>query len=318
MHFSRRQFLLAAGSTAALSALPETLRAIVGPALLYPPRDLSFFDTPLPKGPAEIRIGYAAIAWGGNDTQAIEDISSLGYPGIQLRANAVKEFPDPHALRDLLSQHHLKFAALSSGDVALDPAKEADNLAMHEEHAKYLYAAGGRLLQIIGTFRSDGKFSSDDYQRTGKLLTEIGKRAADQGVKLGFHNHMGSIGQSPEQVAMILDAADPTYVKLELDTGHYQQGGGNPAEAIKKYSSRLLFLHLKDVKPSTTKNGYEFTELGRGTVDFPAVIAALRSIHFRGWAIVELDGARAGTPPSPKESAEISKNYLEHTLGVHV
>ena len=55
---------------------------------------------------------------------------------------------------------------------------------------------------------------------------------------------MNTIGQAPEATDAILDAADPKYVKLELDVAHYLQGGGDPAAAVRKYKRRLLFLHL--------------------------------------------------------------------------
>jgi len=115
-----------------------------------------------------------------------------------------------------------------------------------------------------------------------------------------------------------MDASDPKYVGLLLDTGHYKQGGGDPAAAVKKYADRLICLHLKDVKPSSLSAGYEFTELGHGTVDFPAVMSALRSIHYQGWAIVELDGKRSGSIPTAKESAAMNKQYIEKTLGLKV
>jgi inosose dehydratase len=319
MRFSRRQFLSAANAVAAMSTLEGAIRAFAGTTLPGSTKTLSFFGSALSHHPSEIMVGYAAITWGGNDTQAIEDIAALDYRGIQLRANAVKEFPDPHALKDVLDRHNLSFAAFSSGDVLIDPSQESTNLAMHEAHAKYLQAAGGKFMQVIGTFSHNNQtFSAADCKRQGQLLTEVSKRVADYGVKTGFHNHMGSIGQTPEQVDMILDASDPKYVTLLLDTGHYQQGGGDPAAAIKKYSDRIALLHFKDVKPSASKNGYEFTELGNGKVDFPAVIAALHSINFRGWAVVELDGERSGSASTPKESAEISKRYLEQTLKVQV
>ncbi|MGH9618048.1 MAG: sugar phosphate isomerase/epimerase family protein, partial [Acidobacteriaceae bacterium] len=286
-------------------------------SLLYPPRNLSYFDAPLHRGPMKIQFGYASITWGGRDNQAIQDIAAVGYPGIQLRANALTEYPDPHALRDTLAKHNLTFVALSSGDASLDPAQEKKMLATHADHARYLHQAGGKYLQVIGTF-AKRKFSASDYKREGTLLTEIGKRAADYGIQTGFHNHMGSIGQSPQQVDAILDAADPRYVKLELDTAHYVQGGGDPAAAIRKYGTRLLFLHLKDVEPAATKSGYQFVELGQGRVDFPAIFDALRAVHFRGWAVVELDGERKGADRTPKQSAEISKEYLMNKLGVHV
>ena len=161
-----------------------------------------------------------------------------------------------------MGKHNLTFVALSSGNAPLDPAGEKKRLETHAAHARYLHEAGGKYLQVVGTF-AQKTYTSSDYKREGMLLTEIGKRAADYGIQTGFHNHMGSIGQTPEQVDAILDAADPRYVKLELDTGHYAQAGGDPAEAIRKYHDRLLFLHLKDVEPASTTMGFNLSSWGR-------------------------------------------------------
>jgi len=111
---------------------------------------------------------------------------------------------------------------------------------------------------------------------------------------------------------------DPRYAKLELDIAHYFQGGGDPAQAVEKYKDRLLFLHLKDVRHvADAKDGYRFCELGRGLVNVPAVLAALRKINFRGWGIVELDG-ETDTSRTPKESAIINKDYVQQKLGLTV
>lgn len=318
MAYSRRDFLAGIGAAAALVSVPgRAAHAFAADSLMYPPADLSYFDIPIHHGPMKIQAGYAAITWKENDNHAIEDISAVGYPGIQVRANILDEYPDPHALKGVLAKHQLTFVALSSGDAPLDPAVEKKSLETHAAHARYLHQAGGKYLQVIGTF-AQKTYTASDYKREGMLLTEIGKRAADYGIQTGFHNHMGSIGQTPEQVDAILDAADPRYVKLELDTGHYLQGGGDPAEAIRKYHDRLLFLHLKDVEPAATKSGYQFVELGQGRVNFVAIFEALRATHFRGWGVVELDGERNGVDRTPKQSAEMSKDYLVHKLGVQV
>ncbi|MGH7712683.1 MAG: sugar phosphate isomerase/epimerase family protein, partial [Gemmatimonadaceae bacterium] len=117
----------------------------------------------------------------------------------------------------------------------------------------------------------------------------------------------------------ILDSADPRYVKFQLDTAHYQQGGGDPVQAVKDYANRLLFLHIKDLEsPLPGDRGdparsYRFVELGRGKVNLIRVFDALRAIDFSGWAIVELD--RVPDPSrSPRDSAMISKKYLEEVL----
>jgi inosose dehydratase len=325
MDVTRRRLLagLATAGAAGMCSplLQKAAGELAGPARLYPPMDLSLFDTPVHRGAWELRVGYAAITWDGRDGEAIEQISALGYPGIQLRANVLKEHPDPKTLEATLAEHKLIFVALSSGGTQLDPAKEKEMLEEHTEHAKYLQAAGGKYLQVIGAGNPKGaapNWTAADYKRQGQLLTEVGKRAAEYGIQTGFHNHMNTIGQTPEATDAIMDAADPKYVKLELDVAHYLQGGGDPAAAVRKYKRRLLFMHLKDTKPSPSAHGgYEFAELGQGRVDFKALLAALKETHFRGWGIVELDGERPGSTRSPEESARMSKEYLE-SLGVRV
>ncbi|MBV9341974.1 MAG: TIM barrel protein [Acidobacteria bacterium] len=319
LDMSRRSFCCRAGALVMTSMVPPHLfQPPFSPALLYPPADLSCFDIPISPAPA-IRIGYAAITWGGRDSEAIEDIAGLGFRGIQLRENCIQEFASARELRELLDRHGLKMVALSSGNLTLDPALGTAEIGKHLQHAKFVHDLGGLYLQIIDQRPANRPATSADYRRLGSLLTEVGKRTADLGVSLGYHNHMGSLGESPEGVDRILEGSDPRYVKLELDIAHYFQGGGNPSEAIGKYRDRLLFLHIKDVEPLTSQsdspNRYRFVELGRGKVDLPAVFSALRQIAFRGWAIVELDSVPESSR-TPKDCALISKRYLETRLGL--
>ena len=271
------------------------------------------------KGTPGIRYGYAAITWGKEEKQAIEDISATGFAGIQFRADAVTEF-QPAELRELLLQRKLTFVALSSGEVSIDAVDEAAQIAKHVANAKFVRDSGGLYLQVLDQLKKYPRTASpEECRRLGKLLTEIGKRTADLGVPLGYHNHMNTIGESPANVDMILEASDPKYVKLELDTAHSVAGGGDPAEAIRKYHDRLLFLHLKDVvdSPMTENAKYPFSwvELGRGRVDLPAVFAALEKVKYQGWAVVELDRVPTKSV-TPKQCAMISRAYLETKIGV--
>jgi inosose dehydratase len=319
----RRRFVFGLGALAALSATGAD--AFSQAQQLYPPTDLSYFKKPITPGPAQINLGYAAITWGGQDLQAIKDISEVGFRGIQLRSNLMQEYGDkPKALRDLLAEHRLTFTAFSSGGVRTAPGTEADEIAKHTRHAAFVRDAGGLYLQVTDSARpKDGKPSADDFKQLGRVLTEIGKRATDLGVPVGYHNHMHSLGESPEEVDRIMESSDPHFVKLLLDVAHYQQGGGDSARAIRKYRDRLLFLHIKDVESVAPAPGdanarpYRFVELGRGRVDLPSIFAALKEINFRGWAVVELDSV-TDKARTPKESALISKKYLEEKLGMKI
>ena len=318
--WARREFLGGIAAIAAGASLPGRLMSAASPAsrdALYPPMDLSYFDSPIPPGPSAIHFGYAAITWGGNDRQAIADVASLGFPGIQIRSNVVEEFKNTQELIDLLAQNKLTFVALSSGGVNID-APESEQVAKHVAHARFLRDAGGKYLQVTDD-RPKRAITAEDYKRLGQYLTSIGKQTAELGIPLGYHNHLGSLGQAPEEVDQILAATDPRYAKLELDVAHYFQGGGDPVKAIHKYSDRLLFLHIKDVEKLSgdPKKDYRFVELGRGKVDLPAVFKVLHEVKFSGWAIVELDDV-PDKSRTPKECAEISKKYLQDKLGITI
>ena len=266
---------------------------------------------------SNIRIGYAAITWDGNDRQAIEDIASVGYRGIQLRSNAVAEFGErPAVLKQLLDRHQLTMVALSSGTLLIDPAVEKEDREKHVRHARFVRDLGGAFLQLTDE-RPKRSITSADYRRMGRLLTELGKRTADLGVTVSYHNHVGNLGERPGDVRAVLDAADARFVKFQLDTAHYQQGGGDPVKAIHEHRDRLSFLHIKDLESPAPGGSYRFVELGRGKVDIKGVFAALQAIGFGGWAVVELDSVphSAGTP---KESAVIARRYLEDVVGVSV
>jgi inosose dehydratase len=271
---------------------------------------------------AKIRLGCAAITWDGNDLQAIDEIAALGFSGIQLRTSVFKVFEDrPAALRDLLQQRGLTLVAFSSGNMRLDPAFEREDIAKHVRHAAFVRDAGGVYLQIIDERPKGRPIEPQDYTRMGRLLTDLGKRTADLGIPLAYHHHMNSLGERPDEVRPILDAADPRFVTLLLDVAHYQQGGGDPVRAIDEYRDRLSLLHIKDVEspvPGATgdlSRSYRFVELGRGRVDLKGVFAALNRVDFKGWAIVELDRVPDGAS-TPREAAASSKAYLERVIGV--
>jgi inosose dehydratase len=291
MMISRREFI--AGLTATLAA-SDVARA----------------------GEPAIRFGYAAITWGGRDLEAIADIAAAGYPGIQLRSSILRDFASrPAALAEELARHKLTFVALSSGNLRIDNAE--DDLATHAANAKFVHAAGGLFLQVIDERPKGREVTAADCVRLGRLLTELGKRTADAGVPLVYHHHMNSIGQPPDAIGRILDAADPQSVKLLLDVAHYQQGGGDPVHAVKQYAQRIALLHIKDVETAQAAREYRFVELGRGRVDLKGVFAALAAVKYRGWAVIELD-AVPDNARTAKEAALANRRYIERTIGLSV
>jgi inosose dehydratase len=298
-YHSRRKFLQTASAAAAVAF---THRSFAAPH------------------PSPIRFGYAAMTWGDEERQAIQDIADVGYSGIQFRVNAVSEFK-PAELRDLLAQHRQTFVALSSGEVSLEKSAE-EEIAKHLANAQYVKECGGLYLQVLDQLKAYPRtVTADECSRLGKVLTELGKRTADIGIQLGYHNHVNTISEHPENLDRVLDASDPKYVHLELDTAHVAAGGGDPKATIERWHDRILFLHLKDYidVPMTSKMKYpfEWVELGRGKVNLPTVFAALHRFNYSGWAVVELDRVPHGSR-SARDCAITSRDYLTRVIGVKI
>lgn len=270
---------------------------------------------------ASIRFACHTMTWGDDYETGIADIGRAGFDGVQLRANVQARYGErPADLKALLAKHNVEFVCFSSGNVLLGADREAETLALHEKHARFVQAAGGQFLQVTDERPKDRRPTADDRKRMGDLLTRLGRKTQALGVRLAYHNHMGNLGERPEEIAEVLAATDPATVTFLLDMAHYAQAGGDVAAGIRTHAARIGLLHVKDVRtrPQPVEAGakgpsYQFVELGRGRVDLKGAFAALSEVGYQGWGIVELDAV-----PDPGGSATASmltsKQYIEQVL----
>ena len=268
------------------------------------------------QAPPTIKVGYAAITWGGDDPKAIEDIAAARFAGIQLRASAFDRWGGkPAELRDLLSKHKLAFPVLSSGNLNYQPADVAASIELHLTHARFVRDAGGLQIQVIDEKPRGREVTPDDYKRLADAMNTLGAKTAAIGVPLVYHHHMNSTGEPPQAIEAIMRNASAASVGLLFDIAHFQQGGGDPVKAIRQYGKAIRVVHLKDVRPIDAAPGYQWVELGRGRVDVKGCVAALKDIGFAGWAIVELDRVvdAGGTPLS---SAQANRAFVVDQLGL--
>jgi inosose dehydratase len=274
---------------------------------------------------ARFKFGYAASTWASQPEQAIKDISELGFKAIQLQADRINTGSNTaDTLKETLKKYKLELPVLASNPIDIystDPGTILENQLRHAEFAKKV---GAEYLQVFGAPHPGADIASNqDFIKLGKQLNNLGKRLQlDYGIKLAFSNHVHHLGATPQEIDKIMDVTDPAWVKLIFDTGHYRQTDANPILAIRKYRDRLVHLYLNDVVTSPSANGenangasrnYQFVELGRGSVNFPAIFAALRDAQFKGWCIIKLDTLPTHTR-TPRECAQISKNYISQQL----
>ena len=300
MPVSRREFLAALAATAAAACARPAGTTAVQPAT--------------PRIVLPVKLGYSAGAWGTADLVAIADIAALGFTGIEVGGRTLQHFRrQPSVLRDLLAQNKLTLVALAGGGVGTDPQMEERMATELAARAQFVHEVGGLFLQVSADLPANAPDA--EIERLGRVLTAVGRRSADVGVTLAFQPRMGTLGEKPEAADRILAATEAQFVKLLLDTAHYQMGGGDPAAAVRRHRDRLAYVHLTDAQTAPAPNGatsIRFVELGAGSVDLAAVLAALRDTGYDGWAVAELEALEPGTKPG--DSAAASKRFLDSRL----
>ncbi len=263
------------------------------------------------------KMAYSAITWNGNDLVAIKEIAALGFKGIQLRANTYPVFKDaPQDLRTTIESNGLKMPMFSSGNISINDYSK--DLETQLNHARFVKAVGGECLQFTNSARpKDRPPTTQELKDYAKNMSAVAKAVKEEtGLHVAYHNHMHQLGETPEEVDIIVNEMNPDYIRLLLDVAHYHQGGGVPADAVLKYKKVLYATHIKDTRPDQeNKSGYRFVELGQGAVDFPAVFKNLDSIGFKGWNIVELDSVPV-KGRTALDSGKISKEYLSQKIGI--
>jgi sugar phosphate isomerase/epimerase len=137
--------------------------------------------------------------------------------------------------------------------------------------------------------------------------------AAAWGVRVGLHNHLGSLVESQAQLEDFL-ARCPA-CGLILDTAHLAAADGDPVAIVSRYADRLAAVHLKDWIVTNPEIGLDrwpqrgrFCELGAGNIglDNAAVMKALVKAGYTGWVFVEHDTHLQ----DPFRDLAISREYL--------
>lgn len=148
-------------------------------------------------------------------------------------------------------------------------------------------------------------------------LGEVAEAIRAEGLTPALHPHVGTWIETEQETRAALDRIPRDVLAFGPDTGHLAWVGADVAGVMADYRDRIVALHLKDVDVEAVRSAtaahavyaeattvhHVWTEPGRGSVDFDAVLAALPD-GFRGWAVLEIDVPNIGdAAASTAESA---------------
>lgn len=141
------------------------------------------------------------------------------------------------------------------------------------------------------------------------VLDYAEEKVKEYDIKLAIHNHgpEDKLYPGPKDVYDHIKNKDPR-VGLCIDIGHAMRAGVQVDQAVKEYRSRLFDLHIKDVSIAA-KDG-KAIEIGRGAIDFPALVKALQRINYQGVCSIEFEKDMTDPLPGIAESIGYFRGVL--------
>ena len=156
---------------------------------------------------------------------------------------------------------------------------------------KSMYVGGAKNAEGWKYYFEMGKKLQMDY-----LVCEPEKEQWDMldslagfyGIKIAIHEHAKgkSIYWHPDSVLAAIK--DHSNFGACADLGHWVRSGLDPVDCLKKLDGHVLGVHLKDLAESDNINA-EDVMVGKGVINFPAVIGELKRQQFKGNVYVECE-----------------------------
>ncbi|MGD9496089.1 MAG: sugar phosphate isomerase/epimerase family protein [Armatimonadota bacterium] len=252
---------------------------------------------------------------------SLRGMARVGFTGVELalphlREIAGSERPEAEAERigalvaELgmrMPQVHFEVAAMGS----LDDARRDADLALVERHMHLCLRMGitvgvlhpeGGMPATLEEYRAVGHRRIDSFARLSELAAQRGFNIAIENTFDAQGDQRSAVGRRrfgsviPELLEVI-DAVGLHNFGICLDTGHTNLQGIPVAEAVRQCGHRLIATHMDDNHGQADEHAEPF----RGTVDWPAAVAALREIGYEGIFNLEIAPLR-GQPIEAQEA----------------
>lgn len=277
------------------------------------------------------RLAAAPISWGvcevpgwGRQLPAdlvLDAIRSLGIAATEAGADGFLP-DDGDELRHTLGAHQLTLVGGFLPVVLHVRSALETTLARARAQVERFARAGGSLLVsavvVDDAWSSRVPLSNDDWWRIFDGLRALDDICAEHGLGQVVHPHAGTLVETRDDVARILDGTD---VSLCLDTGHFEIGGVDSVALARETAHRVGHVHLKDVRADiaaavragdaglrdATRDGL-FVPLGAGDAPVAEAVAALGHAGYDGWYVLEQDAVLENDDSTARPTADARRS----------
>ncbi len=240
-------------------------------------------------------LAFSKPTRGVDDQRLLFDTyQAAGYEGLQLKGNQYAPYLDsPARFRDEWGDDPAHVSSL----ITMSPLDEEGTERLRGLF-RFAEAVGAQRVVLCHDVPRAG-LTDDDLVGFARLLSGLGRESSDLGVRLSLHHHANQPVMHRRDFDVFFDAVEDSAVALTVDTGHLVKSGVlDIAGLLRDLAPVIDNVHLKDYADG------EFRLLGKGTVDFDGVPAALATLDGATLCVDEESRAEIG------EGLEVSRRFL--------
>lgn len=116
-----------------------------------------------------------------------------------------------------------------------------------------------------------------------EVLSDLGAYSHKAGAWLAAN----AASNPPEDFARLFQALPDATLLVDLDPALAVMNGYRPLAYVERFGSSIAHVHARDAAHDARSLRGAETTLGRGEVDFPALLGALEEINYRGYLSLE-------------------------------
>ncbi len=232
-----------------------------------------------------LKIGIAIASLRQPLAKALATAARLGATAVEIDARtglrpAEISQTGMRQLRKMLDDQRLAVSAIAF------PTRRGYNVAEQleariagtKEAMKLAYALSASVVtNHIGSVPAES--TGSEWTMLVEALTELGRFAGHSGAQLAAQT--GS--ESGADLARLIAALPDGSIGVDLDPGNLLVNSFSPSEAVQSLGPNIVHVHATDgVRDLARGRGVE-VPLGRGVVDYPALLSQLEEFGYRGY-----------------------------------
>ncbi len=250
---------------------------------------------------ADILFGCQTYPWkmGGKYAGAVphmlETASRAGFGSLEAEMDMLGDYFDrPSELKALLDQYHMEFAALVLHQDWEGPRQTPEELALSRKAIEFLrHFPFAKLMMSHHAGNHPRGFGEELAARRVNLVAcmqETAAEAAEAGIVSCFHPNSArnSLFINDEDYKVLFEMLAPTAIGWAPDVGHLVNGGVDALALMRSHRDLIRHVHFKDRRADG-----QWTLMGDGDIDYPAIVRFLYETGYRGWIMVEDEGEAA-------------------------